>query len=111
MTLLWLRDIKPENLLLMKQPGVASTSPEGLVLKVVDYGCSTFCVPNKRLCKKFGTVRRAADCIQLLHPEPALIRVATWLVKGHGPRSRAAILQCIHLPISASHPSSSSSSS
>eukprot|EP00775_Hariotina_reticulata_P010807 gene10807-10963_t len=49
------RDIKPENLLLVKQPGVASGSPESLVLKVVDYGCSTFCVPNKRLCKKFGT--------------------------------------------------------
>jgi hypothetical protein len=26
------------------------------VLKVIDYGCSTFCVPGKRLCKKFGTV-------------------------------------------------------
>ncbi|WIA37170.1 hypothetical protein OEZ86_014127 [Tetradesmus obliquus] len=42
------RDIKPENLLLLK------TDREP-VLKVIDYGCSTFCVPGKRLCKKFGT--------------------------------------------------------
>lgn len=55
------RDIKPENLLLVKQQGVSSGSPESLVLKVVDYGCSTFCVPNKRLCKKFGTVGTAAE--------------------------------------------------
>jgi uncharacterized protein YuzB (UPF0349 family) len=43
------RDIKPENLLMLK------TDREP-VLKVIDYGCSTFCVPGKRLCKKFGTV-------------------------------------------------------
>lgn len=48
------RDIKPENLLLFHPDG-APDGPEGLILKVVDYGCSTFCVPGKRLCKKFGT--------------------------------------------------------
>lgn len=48
------RDIKPENLLLLK------TDREP-VLKVIDYGCSTFCVPGKRLCKKFGTVSAAAE--------------------------------------------------
>lgn len=49
------RDIKPENLLLFHPEGCPD-GPEGLILKVVDYGCSTFCVPGKRLCKKFGTV-------------------------------------------------------
>jgi serine/threonine protein kinase len=52
------RDIKPENLLLFHPDG-APDGPEGLILKVVDYGCSTFCVPGKRLCKKFGTVSLA----------------------------------------------------
>jgi hypothetical protein len=67
------RDIKPENLLLVHPDG-APDGPEGLVLKVVDYGCSTFCVPGKRLCKKFGTVgfmsrARAARacCLWLMH--------------------------------------------
>jgi serine/threonine protein kinase len=49
------RDIKPENLLLVRPEG-APDGPEGLLLKVIDFGCSTFCVPGKRLCKKFGTV-------------------------------------------------------
>ncbi|KAF8065772.1 CPK1 [Scenedesmus sp. PABB004] len=38
-----------ENLLLSKAESGA------LTLKVIDFGCSTFCVPGKRLCKKFGT--------------------------------------------------------
>jgi serine/threonine protein kinase len=50
------RDIKPENLLLTRPPG-APEGPDGLVLKIIDFGCSTFCAPGKRLCKKFGTVR------------------------------------------------------
>jgi hypothetical protein len=53
------RDIKPENLLLLK------TDKEP-VLKVIDYGCSTFCVPGKRLCKKFGTVScSSSNCSRL----------------------------------------------
>eukprot|EP00878_Enallax_costatus_P010384 GHUV01010837.1.p1 GENE.GHUV01010837.1~~GHUV01010837.1.p1 ORF type:complete len:453 (+),score=145.23 GHUV01010837.1:840-2198(+) len=49
------RDIKPENLLLMRCPEKQADSEGGVVLKVIDFGCSTFCVPGKRLCKKFGT--------------------------------------------------------
>jgi serine/threonine protein kinase len=59
------RDIKPENLLLFHPDG-APDGPEGLILKVVDYGCSTFCVPGKRLCKKFGTVSTAVTADVLL---------------------------------------------
>lgn len=40
----------------MRCPDTQADSEGGVVLKVIDFGCSTFCVPGKRLCKKFGTV-------------------------------------------------------
>lgn len=65
------RDIKPENLLLFHPDG-APDGPEGLILKVVDYGCSTFCVPGKRLCKKFGTVSALWPLCPCGHTWPGL---------------------------------------
>lgn len=52
------RDIKPENMLLSP---VATCGGEGSSpswrLKVIDYGCSAFCIPGQRLREAVGTVR------------------------------------------------------
>eukprot|EP01025_Chloroclados_australasicus_P011430 TRINITY_DN14954_c0_g1_i4.p1 TRINITY_DN14954_c0_g1~~TRINITY_DN14954_c0_g1_i4.p1 ORF type:complete len:575 (-),score=51.32 TRINITY_DN14954_c0_g1_i4:1356-3080(-) len=54
------RDLKPENILLLKQPKVVvlesgNLEMEDVVVKVADFGASTFCVEGQMLSKKFGT--------------------------------------------------------
>lgn len=51
------RDIKPENMLLAPVPeGQQAQGPSRWQLKVVDYGCSTFCMPGQKLHEAVGTV-------------------------------------------------------
>jgi calcium-dependent protein kinase len=43
-------DLKPENILL------ASSDPEETLMKIIDFGNSSFCKPGDRLESKFGSV-------------------------------------------------------
>jgi serine/threonine protein kinase len=56
------RDIKPENMLLAPLPeGQQAQGPSRWQLKVVDYGCSTFCMPGQKLHEAVGTVSSRAQ--------------------------------------------------
>ena len=51
------RDLKPENMLLASVPPGEAAGPTGWRLKVIDYGCSGFCLPGRKLHDAVGTVR------------------------------------------------------
>lgn len=80
------RDIKPENMLLVpvspsdapggQQPSDAPCASEGAVawrLKVVDYGCSAFCLPEQKLHDSIGTVSGCCCCFCWVSLLPLLI--------------------------------------
>lgn len=62
------RDIKPENILLAPVGDSSGSGPCSWRLKVIDYGCSAFCIPGQKLHEAVGTVSSRA--------------VASWLVHG-----------------------------
>ncbi|KAG2486607.1 hypothetical protein HYH03_014775 [Edaphochlamys debaryana] len=52
-------DLKPENVLLLN-PVAADAADEEVVLKVVDYGCSSFCADGEILTQAYGSPMYAA---------------------------------------------------